>query len=181
VASEPGRGSTFRLHLREAVEPGRVSAGRVERAKGGLHVLVVDDDVPVAKAIKRSLSRRYEVIALDRAQAALELIASGRRFDAILCDLMMPEMTGPQFHDELQRLVPEQAQRVTFMTGGAFTSEAREFLAVTSNPCVEKPLDMERLFPLLESRSPRYAPSGAQHEGAQVLDGDSLGKLRRHA
>jgi signal transduction histidine kinase len=151
VESAPGRGSTFRLLLREAGEEGQAPSRRPERPKGGLHVLVVDDDVPVAKAIKRNLSRRYEVIALDRARAALELIASGRRFDAILCDLMMPEMTGPQFHEELKRLAPEQAQRVTFMTGGAFTSEARDFLAATSNPCVEKPLDMERLFPLLEA------------------------------
>jgi len=155
VESGPGQGSTFRLSLREAVEAVQAPVLRVERPKGGLHVLVVDDDVPVAKAIKRNLSRRYEVIALDRARAALELIASGRRFDAILCDLMMPEMTGPQFHEALRRLAPEQAQRVTFMTGGAFTSEARDFLAATPNPCVEKPLDMERLFPLLEAGPPR--------------------------
>jgi signal transduction histidine kinase len=155
LESRPGRGTTFRLHLREALEEGRVLERRVVRTKIGMHVLVVDDDVPVAKAIKRNLSRRYEVIALDRARAALELIASGRRFDAILCDLMMPEMTGPQFHEELRRLAPEQAQRVTFMTGGAFTSEARDFLAATPNPCVEKPLDMERLFPLLEAAPQR--------------------------
>ena len=51
------------------------------------------------------------------------------------------------------------------MTGGAFTSEARDFLAATPNPCVEKPLDMERLFSLLEGRAAPGA-SGAQHEGA---------------
>ncbi|KFE70131.1 hybrid sensor histidine kinase/response regulator [Hyalangium minutum] len=155
VESKLGRGTTFQLHLQEAAAVARVSSRRAARPKSGLHVLVVDDDVPVAKAIKRNLSRRYEVIALDRARAALELIASGQRFDAILCDLMMPEMTGPQFHEELQRLAPEQALRVTFMTGGAFTSEARAFLATTPNPCVEKPLDMERLFPLLEAAPQR--------------------------
>jgi CheY-like chemotaxis protein len=123
----------------------------MQHPRRGLRVLVVDDEMPVGNALKRSLGRRYEVIALDKAREALELIAGGRRFDAILCDLMMPEMTGPQFHEALSRVAPEQAQRITFMTGGAFTSEARAFLASTHHRCVDKPLDLKRLVPLLEA------------------------------
>ena len=151
VESAPGQGSAFWVRLREAGLQVPAPAGKPEHLRSGLRVLVVDDEVQVGNALKRSLGRRYDVIALDRAREALELIAAGRRFDAILCDLMMPEMTGPQFHEALSRLVPEQAQRVTFMTGGAFTSEARAFLASTQNRCVDKPLDMKRLVPLLEA------------------------------
>ena len=137
-----------RLHSQhEASAP----TGRAERARVNLRVLVVDDEVALCKALKRNLGRRYEVVALERAREALELITGGQRFDAILCDLMMPEMTGPQFHEALSRLVPEQAGRVTFMTGGAFTSEARAFLASTHQRCIDKPLDLKRLVPLLEA------------------------------
>ena len=45
----------------------------------------------------------------------------------ILCDLMMPVMTGAEFHRELSLRSPEQARRIVFLTGGAFTVNAREF------------------------------------------------------
>jgi DNA-binding response OmpR family regulator len=64
---------------------------------------------------------------------------------------MMPEMSGAQFHHELERLAPEQAQRVIFMTGGAFTEETRAFLSTASNPWIDKPLDIQRLLSMLEA------------------------------
>ncbi len=125
--------------------------GPVERSREDLRVLVVDDEAAVCRALKRNLGRWYEVVALDRARDALELITGGQRFDAILCDLVMPEMTGPQFYKALSQMAPEQARRVTFMTGGAFTADSQEFLAATRHICVDKPLDMKRLLPLLEA------------------------------
>jgi CheY-like chemotaxis protein len=125
--------------------------GQLERSKGGLRLLVVDDEAAVCRALKRNLGRWYDVVALERARDALELITGGQRFDAILCDLVMPEMTGPQFYEALSQRVPDQAQRVTFMTGGAFTSDSRAFLAATRHLCVDKPLDLKRLLPLLEA------------------------------
>jgi CheY-like chemotaxis protein len=136
-----------RFHvLREA----RAPAGRAERPRAGLRLLVVDDEVAVCKALKRNLGRWYEVVALERAREALELILGGQRFDAILCDVMMPEMSGPQFFEALIRLAPDQARRITFMTGGAFTTEGQAFLASARNRCVDKPLDLQSLRAILE-------------------------------
>ena len=56
---------------------------------------------------------------------ALARITAGERFDVILCDLMMPHMTGMDLHAALAGAVPEQAERMIFMTGGAFTPSAR--------------------------------------------------------
>ncbi|MFL5347178.1 MAG: two-component system response regulator [Hyalangium sp.] len=78
-------------------------------------------------------------------------LAQAAEHDAILCDLMMPEMSGAQFHHELERLAPEQAERVIFMTGGAFTEETRAFLSTARNPCMDKPIDIQRLFSMLEA------------------------------
>jgi len=111
---------------------------------------VLDDEAAVGKALGRLLGARHQVTTFVRAQDALAHVTSGHRFDAILCDLMMPEMSGSQFHRELERLAPEQAQRVIFMTGGAFTEETRAFLSTARNPCMDKPLDIQRLLSLLE-------------------------------
>jgi DNA-binding NtrC family response regulator len=63
----------------------------------------------------------------------------------IVCDLMMPEVTGMDLYAELERSRPELVRRVVFMTGGALTARAREFLARVTNPRLEKPFDLERL------------------------------------
>ncbi|HYI02824.1 ATP-binding protein, partial [Hyalangium sp.] len=151
VDSEPGQGSTFWIHLHVAREQEVAREVKTESSREGLGVLVLDDEAAVGKALRRLLSTRHQVTTFDRAQDALAHITSGRRFDAILCDLMMPEMSGPQFHHELERLAPEQAQRVIFMTGGAFTEETRAFLSTARNPCMDKPLDIQRLLSMLEA------------------------------
>jgi signal transduction histidine kinase len=154
VKSEPGRGTVFHILLRAAYEvaappPPASTAPTLER-----RVLVVDDEALVGSAIKRQLGSRSEVLVLVRGQEALAQVTAGRRFDAILCDLMMPEMSGPRFYEELARLAPEQAQRVIFMTGGAFTEQARSFLTGTGLPCLDKPLDFKRLRTLLTAMPP---------------------------
>jgi signal transduction histidine kinase len=152
VDSEPGQGSTFWIHLRVAQEPDIAPEVKTKSSRQGLGVLVLDDEEAVGKALQRLLSTRHQVTTFDRAQDALAHITSGSRFDAILCDLMMPEMSGAQFHHELERLAPEQAQRVIFMTGGAFTEETRAFLSTARNPCLDKPLDLQRLLSMLEEQ-----------------------------
>ncbi len=79
------------------------------------------------------------------AKQALERISAGERYDVILCDLLMPVMTGMDLYAEVVRAAPKLAGRIVFMTGGAFTSRARAFLASVANQCLEKPLDMSKL------------------------------------
>ena len=151
VDSEPGRGCTFWIHLRVAQGQEVKQEVRTKPSRRGLGVLVLDDEKAVGKALHRLLGTQHQVTTFYRAQDALAYITSGRRFDAILCDLMMPEMSGAQFHHELARLDPEQAQRIIFMTGGAFTEETRAFLSTARNPCMDKPLDIPRLLSMLET------------------------------
>ncbi|HEX8439456.1 ATP-binding protein, partial [Archangium sp.] len=154
VESEPGQGTVFHLRLPTAHEvtesPPRTS-GKVAKKRG---VLILDDEAVVGRALQRILGQQYEVLVLVQGPEALAQVASGRRFDAILCDLMMPEMSGPRFHEELVRLAPEQAQRVIFMTGGAFTEQSRTFMAATGLPCLDKPIDVPRLRALVAAMPP---------------------------
>jgi CheY-like chemotaxis protein len=91
------------------------------------------------------LAAEHEVTTTTRAKDALRRVSAGERFDLILCDMMMPEMTGMDLHGELLRAAPDQAQRVVFMTGGAFTENARQFLAQSTNPSIEKPFKAAKL------------------------------------
>jgi len=90
------------------------------------------------------------VTTLASGTEALACIARGERFEAILLDVMMPEITGMEVYERLKLLVPEQAARVIFVTGGAFTASAREFLDRVPNPRVEKPIDTNDLLALID-------------------------------
>jgi PAS domain S-box-containing protein len=63
------------------------------------------------------------------------------RFDIVLSDLMMPEMSGMDFYDEVARRFPDVAGRVVFISGGAFTPRANAFLDRVGNERIEKPFD----------------------------------------
>jgi PAS domain S-box-containing protein len=145
VESEPGRGSTFRVVLppagaQEAVRPisDRAPARTTATRRG--RVMVVDDEVMIVSAAKRTLAE-HEVTTALSGEEAIEYIKKGERFDVIICDLMMPEMTGMEVFEEISRLAPEQAEKIVFLTGGAFTPRAREFLEQIPNECLEKPFE----------------------------------------
>lgn len=149
VESEVGVGSTFRLRLPAApdasVADAHSEAAELEAsdAEGPrTSVLIVDDEKLVARALSRVLGDSYEVEDVQQARRALTMIASeGRRFDVILCDLMMLEMSGVDFFERLQAIAPALAERVIFITGGAVTGRARDFLEQTQCPVLMKPID----------------------------------------
>jgi PAS domain S-box-containing protein len=144
VESHVGVGSTFRVELpaspANAAEPGPPASPPASLGRRG-RVLVVDDDPLVGTALHRALARDHELVVLTSAREARERIAGGERFDAILCDLMMPDVTGMDLHRTLAAQAPDQAERMVLITGGAFTPSAVRFLDEVPNPRVEKPFD----------------------------------------
>jgi PAS domain S-box-containing protein len=151
VSSVLGEGSSFRVTLPPA-KPWRASIPTSAHDVRGLprrRVLVIDDEPLVGEAVARALSDDGDVQVETEAQQALARIGAGERFDLVLCDLMMPVMTGMDLYAEVVRTAPMLAGRFVFMTGGAFTPRARAFLASVVNPCLEKPLDMGKLRSLV--------------------------------
>ncbi len=116
-------------------------------------VLVIDDEPMLCELLSKILSARHQVTACTSAREALALVLAGERFDRILCDLMMPEMNGMGLHAALLRAAPDQAARMVFLTGGAFTTELRSFLRAIPNLQVLKPFNAHEIFALVE-RSP---------------------------
>jgi PAS domain S-box-containing protein len=143
VKSEPGHGTTFRVVLPAAPQDGVAAASPAASVQAGVgargRVLVVDDDALVGKAIRRVLPPEQEVFFEADPRRALARVRCGEAFDVVLCDLAMPEMSGLQFHAAVASASPALAAKMIFMTGGAFDTAAREFLAQSGKTCLPKP------------------------------------------
>jgi CheY-like chemotaxis protein/two-component sensor histidine kinase len=146
--SEVGKGTEFRITLPIAgpqVPPVTQKIALTSVAVRRGRVLVIDDEESLGQAIRRYLSQDHDVEAVTSARVALELLAGGARYDVILCDLMMPQITGMEVHGKVAKLDPDQAGKIVFVTGGAFTESAREFFETTQNHRIEKPFDLKTL------------------------------------
>jgi PAS domain S-box-containing protein len=151
VESEPGRGSTFRIRLPAALPVQSASVPLVESpsvTRRG-RVLIVDDHVSFGQSLRMLLSPMHDVTYLPSARKALAQLEAGERYDAILCDLMMTDMTGSQLHEELSQRMPEQASRMIFMTGGAFTPASVDFAGRMASSVLMKPFQLTELELLL--------------------------------
>jgi signal transduction histidine kinase len=141
VTSRTGSGTIFRIVLRAenrgAPEP-PAALPEIHATRAG-RVLVVDDEQMLCNAIARILGAHHHVTTVTSAREALSRLGAGERFDLILCDLMMPEMTGMDLYDELRQSMADQAEKFIFMSGGAFTDNARAFLARSRNEVIDKP------------------------------------------
>jgi PAS domain S-box-containing protein len=165
--SAPGQGTVFHVALPRA-DAGKAAAAApapaaepAEPAKA--RILIVDDEDMIGMILRRAF-KQHDVTVMTDAREALAHIAAGARYDAIICDLMMPEMTGIEFHTELATQYPDQARAVIFLTGGAFTKETAMFLASVPNQQIEKPFDVGRLRDRvndhLRSRTAGHRPPG---------------------
>jgi CheY-like chemotaxis protein len=108
-------------------------------------VMLVDDEPQVAHTMERLLRRDYDVTIALCGQDALDHITRGARFDAIVSDVMMPNMTGIELLEQIQRVAPEQAARLVFLSGGAFTAQTRERLEQLGVLLLEKPVTAKDL------------------------------------
>jgi CheY-like chemotaxis protein len=147
VKSDRAKGTTFTVTLPTVPPVALVTSDDlhdVSPARRG-KVLSVDDEPMVGTFVRRVLGPQHEVEIATSAIAALERIKSGAVYDVILCDVMMPQMTGLDLYWELQNFSTAQAKRMVFLTAGAFTASARAFFELTTNPRLEKPFDAQAL------------------------------------
>ena len=164
IESAPDEGTRVGIELPPAPRVFRTTVPRHELANAPRRrVLIVDDEPTLVSTLRDTLGVHHEVVVAHSGADALACLAADGRFDAIVCDLMMPDVGGREVYERLSTRDPELARRMIFMTGGACTPAARRFVASVPNATLEKPFDPERLFALLTS-PPAAAPDAARAE-----------------
>ena len=148
VESAPGAGATFvvEIPLRELPPPRSPSApDGAGTPPAGRTVLVVDDEPSIRSALTSDLAsaghRPTAVPSGGEALAALER----QRFDLVLLDFRMPDMSGEAVYERMRARDPEQAARVMFLTGDVQSESARSFIRATGRPCLNKPFMLDEL------------------------------------
>ena len=178
VESVLGRGTTFHVFLPPATPfeastelpmpsaPGEtpMPSAPVETppARTQVRLLVIDDEVLMGRALTRALRVEAQVVVVTGGADAVALLDHDRRFDLILCDMMMPGINGMQVYAWVAAHAPELLRRIVFITGDVTTDEGRNFLASISNRCLVKPIPLDILRSLVtESTRSSMAPAPA--------------------
>ncbi|HEY5955498.1 MAG TPA: ATP-binding protein [Polyangiaceae bacterium] len=152
VESNVGQGTTFYVTLpveyaeRRATpyNPSPVPSRLAKRAR----ILVVDDELAVATMLSRILCEDHDVETASSAEQALHQFEA-YPFDIVFCDLLMPGMTGMDLFAEVAKRHPGRERQIVFMTGGAFTPRAAQFLSRVANRRIEKPFDLQAVRVIL--------------------------------
>ncbi len=155
--SQPGKGALFRVKVPalEGARPDEVTPTPLPMVRRRRRLLAVDDEALLLKAYRRMLSEHHDVETRVGAREALALFESDRHFDVVLCDLQMPEVSGAELYASVKTQWPELAERFVFITGGAFSPEARRFLDETAVARIHKPVHVAELLELIERRAAR--------------------------
>lgn len=149
VESEVGRGTTFQVLLNPAKNPSvlnnvvHLESGHSETIRG--RILILDDDETLSKAIAWSLKSEHEVVIANSGRVALEKLNANPQFDLILCDIALFDMSGMDVYEKIKETCPGMENRFMFLTGGAFTQQAQEFLDSVTNPVLQKPFRPQQL------------------------------------
>jgi CheY-like chemotaxis protein len=124
-------------------------------------VLVVDDEPLVGRAVARVLAAVHDVVVATSANEALAKLTAGEPFDVVLCDLMMPGMTGVDLHRTVAAVAADLAARFIFLTGGAFSPEAQEYVDRSGADRIGKPFDAAELRALVSAHVQRRRAAAA--------------------
>jgi PAS domain S-box-containing protein len=144
--SEPGHGTTVKVYLPTVTDPADRPVGSVEAPRGrGEAILVVEDEDAVRLLARRSLeSAGYEVMeAVDGKDGLDVMLSSDSRVALVLCDVILPELSGHEFGRRLGTIRPNVP--VLYMSGYPGLEVVERGLIARDAPFIEKPFTPEGL------------------------------------
>jgi two-component system NtrC family sensor kinase len=107
------------------------------------HVLVIDDDPLVARALcARLLHAGYRASRETDGPSGLRRWLSDESIDLAFCDLVMRDMSGVELLAALRTQAPAKVERLILMTGSAFCNGARQLQLMAGVDLVQKPFDI---------------------------------------
>ena len=118
-------------------------------------ILIIDDEPLLGQTLRFAFQDRHDVELAASGREALERLSRDADYDLVLCDLMMPDISGEHVFRAVSEKTPALLPRFVFMTGGAFTERAQEFLSHFPGRQLEKPFNMDEIEWLLSELSRR--------------------------
>jgi two-component system, NtrC family, nitrogen regulation response regulator NtrX len=125
------------------MNPEQQPAGQTFELKA---LLLVDDDKQLASALQWILADENFLVdlAFDGDEALLKVKAHA--YDAVICDLKMPNLQGDQFYIQVRDLRPDLGDRFIFITGYATDPQVRHFLIENEVKFLVKPFPIAGLI-----------------------------------
>ena len=157
VESTLNSGTTMTISLQASPDQATTSTPKITEptpqpaASPNSHsrILVVDDEALIRRAFVRALGKQKQIVTAGGGEEALKILSCSQPFDLIFTDMMMPGIDGPNLYARIEREWPEQAKRIIFMTGGAYSDCTPEFFEELPNPRVTKNLSLNELRDLV--------------------------------
>ena len=163
ASSRRGEGTTFTLTFPLAAPQRREPPRRLQPERRTRRILIIDDEADNLDVLREVLELEgQEVEAARSGPEALAAFDRGGRFDLVLCDVGMPEMSGWQVAREIQRIAP--GTPVWMLTGWANEIGERDPRRDFVRGVLAKPLDLDQLRTLLHGPQPAPPPD----EGASA-------------
>jgi len=106
-----------------------------------LRVLVIDDEASVRVSLQRYLAAKGHQVETTASGEDGLLRLKASKYDAVILDMRMPDLSGEQLYERLRSNDPSHAERVIFTTGDLVNEQMRRFLDGTGRPCVAKPFE----------------------------------------
>ena len=106
-----------------------------------LRVLVIDDEASVRVSLQRYLAGKGHQVETTASGEDGLLRLKASKYDAVILDMRMPDLSGEQLYERLRSNDPSHAERVIFTTGDLVNEQMRRFLDGTGRPCVSKPFE----------------------------------------
>ncbi|MEM6762689.1 MAG: response regulator, partial [Pseudomonadota bacterium] len=150
LRSDSGRGARFYIKLKavEASSTGATIPDTLPQNFGRHSVLVVDDEVGVARLTHDLLVEAGFVVTQCTNPRDALAILEGHSFDAVLSDFKMPDMDGEEFFNAMKVVAPECVDRIGFITGDAMSRNVTRFFEKSRRPYIEKPIMKDELLAL---------------------------------
>ena len=142
------RSKTFVVTLQLDVAQEPIRAPRGSLPTGTWRILLIDDEPQVLAVLSRLL-RGHALVTASSGSEALQALEKQTRFDAILCDVMMPGLTGVEVYEAIAQRWPELSPRFAFMSGGAFTPATIGYLNQFPGRVLEKPFHPDEVRTLV--------------------------------
>jgi two-component system, cell cycle sensor histidine kinase and response regulator CckA len=157
VTSAPEAGTRFTVTLQAAEALNASAEGNRarsrERVNSRARILIIDDEPLLGQTLRFAFQDKHDVEVASSGREALERLGTDADFDLVLCDLMMPDVSGEHVYRAVSEKTPGLLPRFVFMTGGAFTERAQEFLAQFAGRQLEKPFNIDEVELLLSELS----------------------------